>query len=107
MHFWVFCLNYIGNQTNIKSSFPAHLPINLVRLKIKENKSFALGFMEQTNRVFHSSPTTNSDSYLNWLHKIENKKEHTWKDQGIFELIQLSIIEPRYNPNMLIASVCY
>lgn len=36
-----------------------------------EYKSFELGFMEQPNRAFRYSPSTNSETYTNWLNKVE------------------------------------
>lgn len=43
-----------------------------------------------STRVFYSSPYTNQSNYLSWLNKVESKIGQAWKDQGLFDLIQLS-----------------
>lgn len=71
------------------------------------DKSFELGFMEQPNNVFRSSPSTNNEIYINWLNIVEKKKGKKWKNQGIFDLIQLSRTVLRYNVNMLIVALYF
>lgn len=51
--------------------------------------------------VFRSAMYTNQSDYLNWLNKVESKKWQIWKDQGLFDLIQLSKVGYAYSQNML------
>lgn len=39
-----------------------------------EDNFFELGFMDLPHRVFHSSPPTNNETYINWFNKMEKKK---------------------------------
>lgn len=61
--------------------------------------------MSSSLHVFRSSPTINIETYINWLDIVEKKKEQIWKNQGIYDLSQLSITGPKYNPNMLISAL--
>lgn len=63
--------------------------------------------MSSPQRVFRSTPTTNSEVYINWLNNEEKTKEQFWKDWGIYDLIQLFIIVPKYNPNMIISLILF
>lgn len=61
-----------------------------------------------TLRVFCSvrSPKINED-YILWLNKIETKMGPTWKNRGIYDLIQLSRVGPLYCQNMLVAALYF
>lgn len=69
-----------------------------------EEKSYELWFMSSPQRVFHFSPFK---AYIHWLDKVEKKKEQFWKDRGIYDLIQLSKVGPKYNTNMLIPTLFF
>jgi hypothetical protein len=46
-----------------------------------------------------------NDPYIGWLDKLEKKKGQFWKDIGIFDLIQLSRLGPKYHNELIIAAL--
>src|ERR1044072_518532 len=68
-------------------------------------REFDLGFLMPDCRPFRSSPPINTDRYIQWMDRVEAVKGATWKEQGIFDLIQLSRMKIKYNANMLLAAV--
>jgi len=46
-----------------------------------------------------------NDPYISWLDKLEKKKGQFWKDIGIFDLIQLSRLGPKYHNELIIAAL--
>lgn len=72
-----------------------------MRLKIK---SMIYVLLVHPQRVLRSSHTINDESYINWLEKIEKKKEQIEKDHGTYDLIQLSRTGPKYNLDILISA---
>lgn len=44
-------------------------------LRASVDNTYELGFMSASHCVFHSSPTNKNETYINWLDKMENKKE--------------------------------
>lgn len=68
----------------LKKFFPGHPSCKPCAF---EDKIFELEFIGQPKRVFLFSPSTNSESYTNWLNDIEKKKGTIWKNQDIFDLI--------------------
>lgn len=85
----------------VKKFFPCY---HCCKPRVFEDTIYELGFMSSLQRVFRSAHTTKYDAYINWLNKVEKKKEQFWKYQGIYELIELSRTDPKYNPNMLIST---
>lgn len=65
----------------LKKFFPC-LPSRKPR--IFEDKSFELGFIEQPNHIFCSSPSTNSESYINWINIVDKKKERPGKSRHLW-----------------------
>jgi uncharacterized protein (DUF3820 family) len=58
------------------------------------------------NSKFRTEPKIdNNEKYLCWLDKMEKEKGQLWKDMGIFDLIQLSRLGPRYHSEMIIAAL--
>lgn len=80
-------------------SFPSCEPL------VFRYEPFGLIFMR--NHVFQSSPSTNNPSYIKWLDMVQQKKEKLLKYQGIFDLIQLSRVGPRYNPHLLVVAIYF
>lgn len=72
-----------------------------------EERSLDLSFMETPTRVFRSAPLTQSKYYLAWLNKVDGKGQNQWEDLGIFVMIQISRVGPRYNLTMLLASIFF
>lgn len=70
-----------------------------------QDKYYELGFMSSPHRVFRSYSSTKNEVYISWLDKVEKKK--SWKDQRIFDLIQLSRFFPKYNANMIISTLFF
>ena len=70
--------------------------------------SLDLGFLKSTARPFRSSPPTAKQTlapYLKWLDRVQSAKGETWKQQGIFDLIQFSRTAIKYNHAMLFAAI--
>lgn len=59
--------------------------------------------MNSPRRAFHDFPSQKNKAYIEWLNKVKKKKGYFWRDQEIYDLIQLSRISLTFNPNMLIA----
>src|ERR1044072_4859023 len=68
-------------------------------------REFDLGFLMPYFRPFRSSPPINTNRYIQWMDRIEAVKGETWKEQVIFDLIQLSREKIKYNANMLLAAI--
>lgn len=88
----------------LKKLFPSY---HRCKSRALEDKIFELGFMSSLQHVFHSSTTIKNEAYINWLDKAEKKNEQFWKDQGIYDLIHLSRVGPKYNSNMLISTILF
>lgn len=43
-------------------------------------------------RLFHDFPSPDNKAYIEWLDKVDKNKRHLWRDQEIYDLIQLSRI---------------
>lgn len=69
------------------------------------NESFDLSFIK--NHVVWSSLSTNNSCYIKWLDRVQKKKEKVWKDHGNFHLIQISRVGPKYNSDMVFASIWF
>lgn len=72
-----------------------------------KGSSFDFGFLQK--QIFHPFPpfeTTNS-TYITRLNRVESHKTPMWEEQGIYDLIQLSRVGPRYNPTMLLVAMCF
>lgn len=92
----------IKKTRNLENLFPS---LSLCEPMVYKDEPFYLSFMR--NRVFRSSPSTNNPSYIKWLDRVQQRKERVWKDQGIFDLIQLLRVGPKYNPHMLVVVIFF
>lgn len=64
--------------------------------------------MSATLPVFCSSPSPKrNEDYISWLNKIETQKSQTWKDRGIYDLVQLSRVAYPYYQNMLFVALYF
>src|ERR1044072_205201 len=75
-----------------------------------EDKALDLGFLKSVARPFRSSPPSTASTlepYTKWLDRVQSAKGEIWKQQGIFDLIQISRKPIRYNHAMLLASIYF
>lgn len=64
-----------------------------------------LDFTYMSTCVFQLALYTNQLNYLHQLNKVESKKGKIWKDQGLFNLIQLSRVGHVCRQNMLLVAL--
>lgn len=70
------------------------------------DQPFDFNFLE--NNVYLPPPLeAPNSSYINWLNRMEKRRKALWKYLGIFDLIQLSRVHLKYNPTMLLSSMCF
>lgn len=108
LYFW-FCSCVLGSTSRsfkkpdeLKKLFPCYYRC---KPQTFQDKYYELGFMSSPHRVFRSYYSTKHEVYIIWLDKVEKKK--SWKDQRIFDLIQLSRFGPKYNANMIIPTLFF
>lgn len=89
----------------LKEHFPSYhrtKPIVLFKEPIDEN------YMSASLHVFRSAPSTkNKEDYIARLDKVESKKAPIWKEQGLYDLIQLSRVDHPYFQNMLVETLYF
>lgn len=73
--------------------------------QIFKDKAYELGFTIAPRCGFRDFPSRNNKAYIKWLYKVEKKKRRLQRDQEIYDLIQLSRISIKCNPNMLITDL--
>lgn len=66
---------------------------------------YSFNFLKPPNKVFRSSPYYGNEDYIKWLDRVQVGYGEFWKDSGIYELIQLSRVGPKYHQEMLIAAL--
>jgi hypothetical protein len=66
---------------------------------------YNFNFIKPPNKVFRSAPYYGNEDYIKWLDRVQVGYGDFWKDAGIFELIQLSRVGPKYHQEMLIAAL--
>jgi hypothetical protein len=66
---------------------------------------YSFNFLKPPNKVFRSSPYYGNEDYIKWLERVQVGYGEFWKDSGIYELIQLSRVGPKYHQEMLIAAL--
>ncbi|KAK2351927.1 hypothetical protein QL285_096647 [Trifolium repens] len=95
----------LPSSDNFNEDVSSIFPLNVTcEPKIFVNTVFDMTFFETGYRAFRSAPVV-SDGYLPWLNKVEKEYATSWKERGIFDLIQLSREGPKYNAEMLIAAL--
>ncbi|WJX66946.1 hypothetical protein P8452_51451 [Trifolium repens] len=95
----------LPSSDNFTEDVSSIFPLNVTcEPKIFVNTVFDMTFFETGYRAFRSAPVV-SDGYLPWLNKVEKEYATSWKERGIFDLIQLSREGPKYNAEMLIAAL--
>ncbi|KAK2430056.1 serine/threonine-protein phosphatase 7 long form protein [Trifolium repens] len=95
----------LPSSDNFNEDVSNIFPLNVTcEPKIFVNSVFDMSFFETGYRAFRSTPVV-SEGYLKWLNKVEKHYATLWKENGIFDLIQLSREGPRYNAEMLIAAL--
>lgn len=72
-----------------------------------EERYLNLTLMEIPMRVFRSTPPSQNKDYIVWLDKVQNKRKKQWEDLGIFDVIQLSRTDPKYNLILLFVSIFF
>jgi hypothetical protein len=72
--------------------------------RVYTNEPYNFSFIKKPNQVFRSAPYV-TDTYKNWLARVQNDFGGIWQSYGIFDFIQLSKIEVKYNQEMLIAAL--
>lgn len=85
--------------TNFLPNLPSYEPLVFV------DAPFNCNFFK--NKVLCSSPHTKDTYYIKWLDKVQEKKNHFFRDLAIFDLIQLSRVGTTYNSHMLVATICF
>ena len=86
----------------IKEFFPIYHR-SIPRVCVREK--FDLGFLKSDARPFRSSPPKELKNYVARLDRVQSVKGASWRNQGFFDLIQLSRKEISYNPNMLLEAI--
>jgi len=89
-----------GDNKELNAIFPCHKKCPPL---VFSEGPYNLGFMKNKLRI--KPKYDNNEEYICWLDKVEGKKGQFWKDIGIFDLIQLSRQGPRYNKEILIATL--
>src|ERR1044072_7151378 len=90
------------HPTLMKDFFPIYQH-SIARVCIKAR--FDLGFLKPDTRPFRSSPLSNLKLYITWLNRVQSVKGEPWRQQGFFDLIQLTSKEIIYNHNMMLATI--
>lgn len=72
-----------------------------------EEHALNMPFMDKHVRVFQSAPPNQNKDYLAWLEKVQTQRKKKWKELGIYDMIKISRTGPRYNPDMLLASIFF
>lgn len=70
-----------------------------------KDKYYELGLMSAPTVFFAHLLLLKIEVYISWLDKVEKKKG--WKDQMIFDLIQLSRFDLNYNASMIISTLFF
>jgi hypothetical protein len=66
---------------------------------------YSFEFIKPPNKVFRSAPYYGNEDYITWLDRVQVGYGEFWKYYGIYELIQLSRLGPKYQQEMLIAAL--
>jgi hypothetical protein len=66
---------------------------------------YNFNFIKPPNKVFRSAPYVENEAYIDWLDRVEKEFGEFWKSHGIFDLIQISRIGPKYHTEMLVAAL--
>jgi hypothetical protein len=69
------------------------------------NTTHNFSFIKPPNKVFRSAPYYGNEDYIAWLDRVQVGYGDFWKDSGIYELIQLSRVGPKYQQEMIIAAM--
>jgi hypothetical protein len=69
------------------------------------NSPYNFNFIKPPNKVFRSAPYYGNEDYITWLDRVQVGYGAFWKDSGIYELIQLSRVGPKYQQEMIIAAM--
>ncbi|GAU33050.1 hypothetical protein TSUD_152050 [Trifolium subterraneum] len=60
--------------------------------------------LKPPNKIFRSAPTI-VEGYIAWLDRVQQDFGSLWKDFGIFDFIQLSRLDLKYQQEMIIAAI--
>jgi hypothetical protein len=90
------------NTAAILSIFPLYKPCSP---RVFLDSPFNFNFIKPPNKVFRSAPYYGNEDYIKWLDRVQIGYGDFWKDYGIYELIQLSTVGPKYQQEMLIAAL--
>jgi hypothetical protein len=66
---------------------------------------YNFNFIKPPYKVFRSAPYVENEAYIDWLDRVEKEFGEFWKRHGIFDLIQISRIGPKYHTEMLVAAL--
>ncbi|KAK2382187.1 hypothetical protein QL285_069735 [Trifolium repens] len=86
----------------ILSVFPVYKPCSP---RVFSESPYNFNFIKPPNKVFRSAPYYGNEDYIKWLNRVQIGYGDFWKDYGIYELIQLSRVGPKYQQEMLIVAL--
>ncbi|WJX32837.1 hypothetical protein P8452_21118 [Trifolium repens] len=94
--------NSKSKSAAILSIFPVHEPC---KPRAFIDSTYNFNFIKPPNKVFRSAPYYGNEEYTKWLDRVQVGYGDFWKDAGLFELIQLSRVGPKYHQEMLVAAL--
>ncbi|WJX53648.1 hypothetical protein P8452_39620 [Trifolium repens] len=94
--------NAKSKTTAILNIFPVHGPC---KPRAFIDSPYNFNFIKPPNKVFRSAPYYGNEEYIKWMDRVQVGYGDFWKDSGIFELLKLSRVGPKYHQEMLVTAL--
>jgi hypothetical protein len=91
-----------NKNSTVLSIFPTYEPC---KPRAFIDSSYNFNFIKPPNKVFRYAPYYGNEEYLKWMDRVQVGYGDFWKDSGIYDLIQLSRVGPKYHQEMLVAAL--